>query len=113
MTATKNGADALTKPINKVALIAGVERALDLNRTKREETFEHSPPGSKTGVTSCSERSAEQAGCWRIEGHPKPYATTRNTMQKMEVNSFAALAKIAGAKFIGELRILAETVYGR
>jgi FixJ family two-component response regulator len=34
----------LTKPIDEVALIAGVERALDLNRTYSKEAFEHSPP---------------------------------------------------------------------
>jgi FixJ family two-component response regulator len=34
----------LTKPIDEVALSAGVERALDLNGTYRKEAFEHSPP---------------------------------------------------------------------
>lgn len=34
----------LTEPIDKVALIAGVERALDLNRTYRKEAFGHSAP---------------------------------------------------------------------
>jgi hypothetical protein len=29
------------KPIDKVALIAGVERALDLNKTYRKETLKH------------------------------------------------------------------------
>jgi FixJ family two-component response regulator len=41
----KSGAVAfLTKPIDEVAPIAGVERALDLNKTYRKEAFEHSPP---------------------------------------------------------------------
>src|ERR1700719_392401 len=41
----KSGAAAfLTKPIDEVALIGGVELALDLNRTYRKEAFEHSPP---------------------------------------------------------------------
>jgi FixJ family two-component response regulator len=34
----------LTKPIDEVALIAGVERTLDLNRTYSKEAFEPSPP---------------------------------------------------------------------
>jgi FixJ family two-component response regulator len=34
----------LTKPFDGVALIAGVERALDLNRTYSKEAFEPSPP---------------------------------------------------------------------
>jgi hypothetical protein len=41
----KSGAVAfLTKPIGEVAPIAGLERALDLNKTYRKEAFEHSPP---------------------------------------------------------------------
>jgi FixJ family two-component response regulator len=41
----KSGAvTVLTKPIDGVALIAGVERALDLNRTYSKEAFEPSPP---------------------------------------------------------------------
>jgi FixJ family two-component response regulator len=34
----------LTRPIDEVALIAGAERALDLNKTYLKETLEHSPP---------------------------------------------------------------------
>jgi DNA-binding NarL/FixJ family response regulator len=30
--------------MDEIALSAGVERALDLNRTYRKEAFEHSPP---------------------------------------------------------------------
>jgi FixJ family two-component response regulator len=87
----------LTKPIDGVALIAGVERALDLNRTYLQGGIRALTAQRTTGVTSSGERPAEQAGCWRSRDHRNAVQMHRGIiMRKMESDSFAALVKIAG-----------------
>jgi hypothetical protein len=94
----KSGAVAfLTKPIDEVAPIAGVERALDLKQDLSQGGIRALTAQRTTGVTSSGERPTEQAGCWRIRDHRKRCANAPwNIMRKMEADSFAVLVKIAG-----------------
>jgi FixJ family two-component response regulator len=102
----KNGAVAfLSKLINDVALIAGVERALDPNRTYRKEAFEPSPPRRQQVLPLLAERSAEQRGCSRIGNDRKRCTNARwNIMRTMEADSFAALVKIVGKPNVSSSR---------
>lgn len=86
----------LTKPIDWVALIAGVEQALDLNRTYSKEAFEPSPPRDNRCYLFWRAAPLNKQAAGEVGITETPCNAPWNYHAEMEPDSFAALVKIAG-----------------
>lgn len=107
VTAMKEGAiDFLTKPVDEAALLASIERALELDRRSREKAIEHAnllaryqsltPREQQVLPLLCrgllNKQAAGELGIteYTVQIH------RGHIMRKMEADSFATLVKLAG-----------------